>query len=704
MWRFSKLLLVLTILAGAFFSASTSFVFAAARTDVISTSQLRPLGLTRDWYFQVPVDRQRSKLSHMLYDDGVLFLVSDDAIMYAINAETGRFLWATEIGDRYTVILPPVVNSRLVTVINGSTISAFNRYTGTLVWQAICPGEPFAGCAMSEYYLYVPLLSGKIAAFNFDYNSSADLIGRKTGKNAAAAKSALSNPLLDSLKADNADDAEMRRIAERFEETKRTLLPAVTEEEEKPAMRLNPGSELPTYLMAFGKVWLPPVICHQEVGFVWPEMTTGEAANKKPNYDDFVVSGLKEQLAWISSTGNVFIAGIDRLGVDNLELRYDVRIAPRATSLDKDILTRSEMVEHNSIVAPLTYVSPRKEKKPKPAANQTGTNQSGSSSNSTSDSDSDSDEELSAADDATDETATTENSSTNSANKDHNGLVLVGTKTGYAFAIDDRLGKVLWQFSAAGAILERIAEIDGTAYICIERGGMHAVDTLTGKEKWFRRGIRAFLSASQNRLYVMGSDFKLTVLDRETGSLFSKGPSLEPYSIRYQNLITDQILLGDQYGLVQCLTEISTTTGDEGESVATPRCYWQESPRERIEIAKMLGAPDDNARAILAGETTVRERTVVKKDKKEKTTRSFLWDDDDDLDIFGDVIKRPASSSTSSSSSSKRPITPVTSGDDDDPFGADSGSNETPPPAPSSSTQPRRTPRPVIVIEDDDPF
>jgi hypothetical protein len=133
-------------------------------------------------------------------------------------------------------------------------------------------------------------------------------------------------------------------------------------------------------------------------------------------------------------------------------------------------------------------------------------------------------------------------------------VIVAGGRAAYVFAIDARSGNVCWQYPAQGQLLESIAIIGKDVYAPIASGGLHALDIDTGKERWFARGVKRFVAASKERVYVLDMRSRLVGLDRKTGA------SLFVYDIRrfdhcLYNLETDQIILATNGGLIQCIRE-----------------------------------------------------------------------------------------------------------------------------------------------------
>lgn len=133
-------------------------------------------------------------------------------------------------------------------------------------------------------------------------------------------------------------------------------------------------------------------------------------------------------------------------------------------------------------------------------------------------------------------------------------VIVTGGRASYVFAIDARTGDVRWQFPAQGQLLESMAIIGRDVYAPTITGGLHALDLMTGKERWFVKNVKRFVSASKQRVYVLDTQNRLVCLDRTSGA------SLFVFDVRrfdhcFFNLETDQIFLMSDEGLVQCLRE-----------------------------------------------------------------------------------------------------------------------------------------------------
>ena len=160
MTRKGTLVVVLTSALGLL--AGTSQVWAVALIPEPIAAQH---GLTRAWAAQVQIDSSRGRLRNMVLDSGTLFVQTDQGVFEAIDAETGKRLWTTQIGDRVYPTFAPGANPKFVALVNGSTLYLLNRFNGKLLWKIQLSGAPSAGPALSLQRVYVPLSDGMIVSY-----------------------------------------------------------------------------------------------------------------------------------------------------------------------------------------------------------------------------------------------------------------------------------------------------------------------------------------------------------------------------------------------------------------------------------------------------------------------------------------------------------------------------------------------------------
>ncbi len=97
-----------------------------------------------------------------------LYVVTDRAMVQAIDAETGRTRWSKVIGNRNYPTERPGVSEEHVAVINGTTLYLLKRDTGEIVWSRQVRGVPSAGPAITLEYIVVPTFTGVVELYDID--------------------------------------------------------------------------------------------------------------------------------------------------------------------------------------------------------------------------------------------------------------------------------------------------------------------------------------------------------------------------------------------------------------------------------------------------------------------------------------------------------------------------------------------------------
>jgi outer membrane protein assembly factor BamB len=94
-----------------------------------------------------------------------LYAQTTEAILHAIDAETGRTKWTVSAGVPRYPSLSPGANDRYVAIINGSTLYLFDTTEEKIAWQKSLGVAPGAGPVLTLDTCYVPLLNGIVQGF-----------------------------------------------------------------------------------------------------------------------------------------------------------------------------------------------------------------------------------------------------------------------------------------------------------------------------------------------------------------------------------------------------------------------------------------------------------------------------------------------------------------------------------------------------------
>lgn len=132
---------------------------------LISPRQASRHGLVRAWFAVTDIDPSRGRLARVLVDGDSIYALTDRGTVHAMNAENGATQWITRVGNPDYPSMGPTANAKYVAVINGSTLYVLDRTHGTVLWERRLSGGPGAGPALTEEYVYVPFINGKIEGF-----------------------------------------------------------------------------------------------------------------------------------------------------------------------------------------------------------------------------------------------------------------------------------------------------------------------------------------------------------------------------------------------------------------------------------------------------------------------------------------------------------------------------------------------------------
>jgi outer membrane protein assembly factor BamB len=132
---------------------------------LVSESQAARCGLVRAWFAQVGAPRSTGPVNHVRWSDGMLLVQTTGGSLAALDAETGRTLWTTQIGPRGRLTSEAAANKQFVAAVNGSTLYVIDRATGAIQWQRRMGGAPGTGTAVSETHAFVPMVDGRIEGY-----------------------------------------------------------------------------------------------------------------------------------------------------------------------------------------------------------------------------------------------------------------------------------------------------------------------------------------------------------------------------------------------------------------------------------------------------------------------------------------------------------------------------------------------------------
>ncbi len=210
---------------------------AAVRSGIIAQTDALRHGLARPWFTQVQMDRSRARVHAIVLHNGVLFVQTNRAMVHAIDAETGKTLWAKQVGRPDHPSMTPGASQNLLAVVNGSRLYVCNRHNGDLLYEVQVGGAPGAGPAVSEKRAYVPMVTGLVMAYRLQ---------------------PLRDPLVELLKVKEKPNAE--EIAK-------------AEEDRRENLRLRQEFIPPLSCQSFGRALVQPLVIREDESeecVVWP--------------------------------------------------------------------------------------------------------------------------------------------------------------------------------------------------------------------------------------------------------------------------------------------------------------------------------------------------------------------------------------------------------------------------------------------------
>ncbi|HEY2882919.1 MAG TPA: PQQ-binding-like beta-propeller repeat protein [Pirellulales bacterium] len=158
------------LLAAALLLAWAAPALRAQSTEVplVGQFQAEQLGLKRAWFTQLPVDGLHSKVTHLKYQSGLLLAVTDSAMLYVVDAETGALRWSFRIGDRKFGAMAAGANATNVAVANIGRVFILDRATGNVIFDHALTGTPARGPVLTEKHVIVPLANGPLEVYALD--------------------------------------------------------------------------------------------------------------------------------------------------------------------------------------------------------------------------------------------------------------------------------------------------------------------------------------------------------------------------------------------------------------------------------------------------------------------------------------------------------------------------------------------------------
>ena len=154
----------LTLIAILFLGANRVAADEPAAADQPAVEAKSVPTLQTLWEAQAVLNVDRDKVAHIVNDEDVVYVQSTAGVVTAINAETGREMWTTQVGRTDEVSMPATSNAGIVMIVAGPKLYAMDKFTGRQLFSYRLNSQPSAGPVITEGSFLVPLSDTSVAA------------------------------------------------------------------------------------------------------------------------------------------------------------------------------------------------------------------------------------------------------------------------------------------------------------------------------------------------------------------------------------------------------------------------------------------------------------------------------------------------------------------------------------------------------------
>ncbi len=542
----------LSIITVTLFAAFALPCFSADRPALLSQAEIHRYHLERAWYSQIQIDGRMTTIEYALLDRGMMFIVTSNSDLIALDAETGKTLWTRSVSQSKLKPYAPAANTRTVALVCGNEVSVFDRRNGRLLWHQVLPATPTTACQLTDRFLYVPLIDHRMACFPMeeleapspallglveDYakinykldpysgkvtktsneivDTSKFVISQK-GEKKPAPSEALSklvpeyakigmilDPYTGSIKAIdgpvNVTDIQVdsplkgkKELDEILAEELRRLNQIRRQEllSEKTGTASEKTGADPDAPYFLKPYNKTPLVCYSFGTTQVQPVISYESADT-------------EALTWFSDRGYLFIAHASREPEKSRQfaLQYRIAVAPVLSYMKESKIGRFE----GSIARDVAFQPAVVQKIPDDDSSRF--------------------------------------------------LAVVGSASGFVFAYDPKTSETRWWQSIGSPISGRPTVVKDKIYVPCLDGNFCCLDSKNGNVLWQSPGIVSFIAASPDWVYAKNTSGELVAIDPKDGAqttLFS----IKAFKDAYYNNENDRIYLISDSGLVQCLHEV----------------------------------------------------------------------------------------------------------------------------------------------------
>ncbi len=138
---------------------------SSVTAELPTTRLLSRYGLERAWWSQATLNPKRDKVKFLVVDEENVYLQGSNGVVTAFDADSGKQLWAVQLGNRDEPSFPGVSNDRHFLTVNGMTLYCIERFGGRVIWELKLPTMPSVGPSADDDHIYIGSLDGSVYSF-----------------------------------------------------------------------------------------------------------------------------------------------------------------------------------------------------------------------------------------------------------------------------------------------------------------------------------------------------------------------------------------------------------------------------------------------------------------------------------------------------------------------------------------------------------
>ncbi len=136
-----------------------------ARDLIPTRTSLARVGLERQWLAVVPLNATE-RLLRISRSTDLLFAQTNHGALHTYDAQSGKLLWSSSLGQYTPLALPVSANSYAVFGTSADVLISLDRKSGRLIWKKSLGTIPTCGTVCDEDRVLVGTMNGRVDAFS----------------------------------------------------------------------------------------------------------------------------------------------------------------------------------------------------------------------------------------------------------------------------------------------------------------------------------------------------------------------------------------------------------------------------------------------------------------------------------------------------------------------------------------------------------